>query len=56
MILLGLLKELISQLSNLAAPALSPDRCDLGPCSGMEPGPPALGVQSFSHGTTREVP
>ena len=56
MILLGLLKELISQLINLAAPGLSHDRCNLVPRSGMEPGPPALGVQSFSHWTTREVP
>ena len=29
---------------------------DLGPRPGIEPGPPALEVQHFSHWTTREVP
>ena len=29
---------------------------DLVPWPGIEPGPPALGVQSLSHWTTREVP
>ena len=29
---------------------------DLAPLPGAEPGSPALGVQSFSHWTTREVP
>ena len=29
---------------------------DLVPPPGMEPRPPALGVQSLSHWTTREVP
>ena len=29
---------------------------DLVPRPGIEPGPPALGVQSLSHWTTREVP
>ena len=31
-------------------------RWDLVPRPGMEPGPPALGVQSLSHWATREVP
>ena len=29
---------------------------DLVPRPGNEPGPPALGVQSLTHWTTREVP
>ena len=29
---------------------------DLIPFTGMEPGPPALGVMSLSHWTSREVP
>ena len=29
---------------------------DLAPRPGIEPGPPALGVQSLTHWTTREVP
>ena len=29
---------------------------DLVPRPGIEPGPPALGVQSLTHWTTREVP
>ena len=29
---------------------------DLIPWLGIEPGPPALGVQSLNHWTTREVP
>ena len=29
---------------------------DLAPCLGIEPRPPALGAQSLSHWTTREVP
>ena len=28
---------------------------DLRPCSGMEPGSPALGAKSLSHWTNREV-
>ena len=35
---------------------LSCSMWDLFPWSGVEPGPPALGVQSLSHWTTREVP
>ena len=30
--------------------------CDLVPWPGIEPGPPALGAQSLTHWTTREVP
>ena len=29
---------------------------DLGPWSGIEPGPPAVGAWSLNHCTTREVP
>ena len=35
---------------------LSCSMWDLVPWPGMEPGPPALGAQSLSHWTTREVP
>ena len=41
---------------NLAALGLSYCMRDLAPCPGIEPRPPALGVQSLSHWTTREVP
>ena len=41
---------------NLAALGLSCCMQDLAPCPGIEPRPPALGVQSLSHWTTREVP
>ena len=34
---------------------LSHGMWDLVPWPGMEPGPPALGVQSLSHWTTRDV-
>ena len=40
----------------LAVLCLSYDLWDLVPWPGIEPRPPALGVQSFSHWTTREVP
>ena len=36
-------------------PGLSCSVWDLAPLPGIEPGPPALGVQSVSHWTTREV-
>ena len=36
--------------------ALSCSTWDIVPWPGIEPGPPALGVQSLSHWTTREVP
>ena len=36
--------------------ALSGGIQDLAPRAGIEPGPPALGVWSLSHWTTREVP
>ena len=39
----------------LAAPGLSCSMWDLVPWPGTEPGPPALGVWSLSHWTTREV-
>ena len=35
---------------------LSRGEWDLVPLPGIEPRPPALGVQSLSHWTTREVP
>ena len=35
---------------------LNPDIWNLVPWPGIEPAPPALGVQSLSHWTTREVP
>ena len=35
---------------------LSCSMWDLFPCPGIKPGPPALGVWSLSHWTTREVP
>ena len=41
---------------NLAALGLSCCMWDLVPCPGIKPRPPALGVQSPSHWTTREVP
>ena len=41
---------------NLAALGLSCCMWDLAPCPGIEPRPPALGAQSLSHWTTREVP
>ena len=37
-------------------PGLSYHTWDLVPWPGIEPGPPALGAQSLSHWTTREVP
>ena len=37
-------------------PGLSCGIWDLTPCRGVELAPPALGVQSLSHWTTREVP
>ena len=40
----------------LAAPELSCGIWDLVACPGTEPRSPALGVQSLSHWTTREVP
>ena len=40
----------------LMVPGLSCSMCDLVPWSGVEPRPPALGVQSLSHWTTRKVP
>ena len=40
----------------LAALGLSCSMWDLAPWPGIEPGPPALGAQSLSHWTTREVP
>ena len=40
----------------LAAPGLGCGTQDLVPGPGIEPGPPALGRQSLSHWTTREVP
>ena len=40
----------------LAALGLSCSMRDLVPWPGIEPGPPALGAQSPSHWTTREVP
>ena len=40
----------------LAAPGLSCSMWDLVPWPGMEPKLPALGVQSLSHWTIREVP
>ena len=40
----------------LAASGLSCSMWDLVPQPGMEPGPPALGAQSLSLWTTREVP
>ena len=40
---------------NLAALGLSCCMWDLAPCPGIEPRPPALGVQSLSHWTTREI-
>ena len=64
------LNQSINQLMNLAAPGLGCSmwifRCsmqtlscgmwDLAPSPGIEPRPRALGVPSFSHCTTREVP
>ena len=40
----------------MAALGLSCSMWDLAPWPGIEPGPPALGTQSPSHWTTREVP
>ena len=40
----------------LAPQDLSCGMQDLVPQPGIEPGPPALGAQSLSHWTTREVP
>ena len=40
----------------VAAPALSYNMGDLVQRPGIEPGPPALGAWSLSHGATREVP
>ena len=40
----------------LSALGLSCSMWDLAPWPGIEPGPPALGAQSLSHWTTREVP
>ena len=40
----------------LAMPGLSYGMWTLGPQPGIEPQAPALGVQSLSHWTTREVP
>ena len=40
----------------LAVPGLSCGRWDLVPGPGREPRPPALGVQSLGHWTSREVP
>ena len=40
----------------LAALGLSCSMWDLAPWPGIKPGPPALGAQSLSHWTTREVP
>ena len=44
------------QLTYLAVLSFSCGRWDLIPWPGIEPGPPALGAQSLSHWTTREVP
>ena len=41
---------------NWAALGLSCCMQDLAPYPGIEPRPPALGAQSLSHWTTREVP
>ena len=68
--LLGFLFVCLFVLFHLAVPGLSCSlgifrcgmqtlRCsiwDLVPWPGIKPGPPALGVQSLSHWTTREVP
>ena len=40
----------------IARGILSCSTWDLGPWSGIEPGPPALGAQSPRHWTTREIP
>ena len=40
----------------LATLGLSRSMWDLVPWSGFEPGPPALGMQNFSHWTTEEIP
>ena len=40
----------------LAAQGLCCSMWDLVPQPGIQPRPPALGVQSLSHWTTREVP
>ena len=40
----------------MATEDLSCGMWDLVPRPGIEPGPPALGAQSLSHWTTREVP
>ena len=40
---------------NCSLVALNYDTWDPVPRSGIEPGPPALGEQSLSHWTTREV-
>ena len=41
---------------NLAALGLSCCMWDLAPCPGIEPRPPALGVQSLSHWITIHLP
>ena len=40
----------------LTIPNLSCGMWNLFPLPGIEPGPPALGAWSLSHGTSREVP
>ena len=40
----------------LPVPSLSCSMGDLVPCPGIEPRPPALGVQRLGHWATREIP
>ena len=46
----------LHQVLNCGMEVLSCGMRDLVPRSRIEPGPPALGVQSLNHWTTREVP
>ena len=51
-----LLSKIFIYLFYLVALGLSCGRWDLAPWPGNEPKPPALGVCSLNHWTTREVP
>ena len=58
---ISLFKKLITFFSfkyfiYLAVPGLRCSMWDLVPQPGIKPGPPALGAESLSHWTTREVP
>ena len=56
MYLFGCARSWHAGSSTEACELLDPSMWDLVSCPRIEPGPPALGVQSLSHWATREVP